>query len=192
MPDYEMDPLIDAIVREMRRPVRLGLGLERRVLAALSAGSHGGLSGAWLWVRRPRTLRVSPLAGLAVAAGILALVAAGSIAGWDRTHRSAAPSAMAGSIPAPIVRHQFVLIAPQAATVSVVGDFNDWDVRATPLHADGTQGVWSVTVPLSRGRYHYTFVIDGTRWVPDPSAPRAVSDDFGRPNSVITVAGSST
>jgi len=191
VPDYEMDPLIDAVAREMRKPVRLGLGLERRVLAELSAGSRGGVAAAWLWVRRPRTVRVSPLMGLAVAAGIVALVAAGSIAGWDRIHRSAAPMPVATSL-SPIMRHQFVLIAPQASTVSVVGDFNDWDVRATPLHSDGAQGVWSVTVPLSRGRYHYTFVIDGTRWMPDPSAPRAVEDDFGRPNSVITVSGSST
>jgi 1,4-alpha-glucan branching enzyme len=68
-----------------------------------------------------------------------------------------------------------------------VGDFNDWDPRATPLRATA-DSVWSVVVPLRPGRYHYTFVVDGTRWSRDPSAPRALEDDFGTPTSVITVA----
>jgi 1,4-alpha-glucan branching enzyme len=44
---------------------------------------------------------------------------------------------------------QFVLIAPGAASVTVVGDFNDWSMSATPLERAG--GVWSVAVPLGPG-----------------------------------------
>jgi hypothetical protein len=44
-----------------------------------------------------------------------------------------------------------------------------------------------VDVPLAPGRHLYAFVVDGTRWTPDPNAPLAPGDDFGAPNSVIMV-----
>ena len=68
-----------------------------------------------------------------------------------------------------------------------MGDFNDWNPAATPLHR-ASDGVWSVTVPLRPGRYRYTFIVDGTRWRRDPAAPPALEDDFGAPTSVITIA----
>lgn len=83
-------------------------------------------------------------------------------------------------------RVAFFLEAPQAAQVSVVGDFNNWDPAATPL-TKGQAGRWETVVPLLPGRYQFTFVVDGTRWVRDPSLPQALGDDFGQPTSVITV-----
>jgi hypothetical protein len=80
----------------------------------------------------------------------------------------------------------FTLDAPQATRVSLVGDFNNWDPAATPL-ARGTAGRWEAVVPLTPGRYQFTFVVDGSRWVRDPALPQAVGDDFGQPTSVITV-----
>jgi hypothetical protein len=133
----------------------------------------------------PARRRWSPIGALALAAGIgTLLVAAGWLAG--RATRSASPpaTAVAPSVPPT----QFVLVTPKAATVTVVGDFNDWNVSATPLaHTDGDD-VWWVTVPLPPGRYRYSFVVNGTIWLNDPEAPRA-EDDFGRPNSVVTVGG---
>ena len=79
-------------------------------------------------------------------------------------------------------------MAPNAQAVSVVGDFNDWSLSATPLTRADSAGVWWVTVPLGPGRYRYAFVVDGTVWRPDPEAP-AAEDDFGRPNSVLTIGG---
>jgi 1,4-alpha-glucan branching enzyme len=89
---------------------------------------------------------------------------------------------------APVV--QFVVVIPDAHDVSLVGDFNDWDESATPMAPRGADGIWSVTVPLAPGRYQYSFLVDGVTWVADPAAPRALEDDFGRPNSVVTVGGS--
>src|SRR5690348_1381656 len=81
----------------------------------------------------------------------------------------------------------FTLSAPYASTVTLVGDFNDWDPKSTPLtHVDGA---WSVRVRLRPGLYNYAFVVDGSRWLSDPTAPNVHVDDFGSPNSVITVAG---
>jgi 1,4-alpha-glucan branching enzyme len=82
-----------------------------------------------------------------------------------------------------------MLVAPNATTVSLVGDFNDWETGAMPMEGTVTDGLWTVTVPLSPGRYRYAFLVDGETWVPDPAAPRALEDDFGRPNSVVTIGG---
>ncbi|HEX8906778.1 MAG TPA: isoamylase early set domain-containing protein, partial [Longimicrobiaceae bacterium] len=84
---------------------------------------------------------------------------------------------------------RFELVAPGARRVTLVGDFNEWDPAATPLHAAGRGGVWSVEVPLHGGRYTYSFVVDGSAWRGDPAAPPAPEDDFGRPSSVILVPG---
>jgi 1,4-alpha-glucan branching enzyme len=67
------------------------------------------------------------------------------------------------------------------------GDFNDWDPTATPMRASAN-GVWSVVFPLAPGRHEYAFVVDGKQWAIDPAAPSPSADDFGSPNSVITVA----
>jgi 1,4-alpha-glucan branching enzyme len=71
--------------------------------------------------------------------------------------------------------------------VNLVGDFNGWDSAATPLQPVGAAGVWSVEVALPSGRHEYAFVIDGREWRPDPAAPRALANEYGAPNSVITV-----
>ena len=80
--------------------------------------------------------------------------------------------------------------APEASTVALVGDFNDWSHTATPMRRAPGDAVWSVTIPLTEGRYRYAFLVDGTQWLPDPSAPRTIDDDFGPPNSVVTVGAS--
>lgn len=83
---------------------------------------------------------------------------------------------------------QFVLDArevPQANSVALVGDFNDWDISAAPLTHDGS--AWSVTLPLLPGRHVYAFVVNGERWIVDPRAAKAPDADFGRPGSVIIV-----
>ena len=80
---------------------------------------------------------------------------------------------------------RFTLEIPGSSRVALVGDFNDWNPDATPLAPAGPSA-WTVTIPLPPGRYRYTFVVDGSRWVADP-AGAAAPDDFGQPTSVITV-----
>ncbi|HEV8264372.1 MAG TPA: isoamylase early set domain-containing protein [Gemmatimonadales bacterium] len=157
------EQVVERIITLLRQPVGIDPALDRRVMdeiAALRTATHSGT--VWRWV--------APLAGLAVAATVLVAVA-----------RSAGPSTQ---------DLQFVLVAPQAATVSLVGDFNDWDAARTPmrpLRADGP--VWSAVVPLAPGRYHYAFLVNGSRWLADPAAPAASDDGFGAPSSVVTVTG---
>lgn len=80
---------------------------------------------------------------------------------------------------------RFVLADADAHTVTLVGDFNDWEKRANPLRP-AKAGVWSTQVALAPGRHEYAFVVDGKRWVADPSADH-VADDFDTPSSVVNV-----
>jgi hypothetical protein len=76
---------------------------------------------------------------------------------------------------------------PGAREVAVVGDFNGWRAGSTPLVRDGGTRRWSATVALRDGAHRYAFVVDGTRWVPDPTAERVHADD-GRVYSLLHVA----
>jgi hypothetical protein len=182
--------LIDEIASELRRPVETDPAAKARIMIAVrGARSGGGVRRVWHWLRAPRTLRVSPLGGLAAAAGIVAvLLIRGALAPTPRVDGAALAVESGQSQVALKPRVvQFVLVAPAASHVALVGDFNSWDASATPLRQASAQGVWSVTVPLTPGRHIYAFVVDDSKWVPDPSAARAPEDDFGAPNSVIMV-----
>jgi hypothetical protein len=185
----ERDPLIDRAIETLRESVRLDPGLDRRVMEEVERAPAPRIGAqrwwsAWEWLRRGRTVTVSPLGGLAAAAALAALLLAGRW-GVAWMEDSAAPTAVFEAAAV-----QFVLVAPGASMVTVVGDFNDWSATATPLNQVSGDGMWTVTVPLPPGRYRYGFLVDGTEWVRDPSTPPALDDDFGRPNSVVTVRGS--
>jgi 1,4-alpha-glucan branching enzyme len=51
----------------------------------------------------------------------------------------------------------FAVWAPNAASVSVVGDFNEWDGRRHPMRALGESGVWAVVVPGAAEGQRYKF-----------------------------------
>ncbi|MGH7470833.1 MAG: isoamylase early set domain-containing protein [Longimicrobiales bacterium] len=183
------DDTLARVVETLKEPVHIDPGLDARVMAAIEPFGQPetrkfqmGAPGTWL--RRSWTVRLSPMVGLAAAAGIVAVVLAGSQLVGPRT-----PAPSNASIrPLSGEAIQFVLVAPEAASVAVVGDFNDWSFSATPLARQAGDGVWWVTVPLQPGRYRYAFVVNGTNWQGDPSAPIA-EDEFGRPNSVVTIGG---
>ena len=185
------DPLIERVADALRRPAPLRPDFDARVMAAvrLAAPVPGGAARAWAWLREPRTVALSPLGGLAIAAGFAALLIAGAW-GVARVRGGAGEGAplrsAGGGGGASVVT--FVLVSPQARTVALAGDFDGWDPARLPLRREGA-GLWTVDVPLQPGRYQYAFVVDGQRFVADPAAPRAGGDDFGQPTSVVTVAG---
>jgi 1,4-alpha-glucan branching enzyme len=75
---------------------------------------------------------------------------------------------------------------PDAATVHVAGEFNNWQAGDIALEK-GEDGIWRATLNLEAGRYEYKFIIDGQQWVEDPGNPDKVSDPYGGNNSVLTV-----
>lgn len=156
----------------------------------------------WRWLVEPRSLPLSPLLGAALAAG---LVGIGVMLGHSKIDRGGQypPTGRSATVAVPqppLASHdtiiKFVLVAPHAATVAVVGDFNNWDARATPMTRTPTGGTWSVAIPLTSGRHVYAFVVNGvngtTQWVADPTAPLASEDGLGAPNSVVLVGGSAS
>ena len=84
-----------------------------------------------------------------------------------------------------IAKVQFIFSAPEAHSVSLRGDFNDWDTFANPMKKD-KKGIWKVTVNLKPGRYEYRFFVD-ENWENDPSCIACVPNDFGSMNCVIEV-----
>lgn len=148
------------------------------------------------WWRRPRAVRVTPLTGLALAAGLAGIVALSTLGLTSRL--SSNPPAVAATAPAAAAAHsdtvtlvRFVFVDPGARSVELVGDFNQWTKGVTRLQPSGAPGVWAASVPLPAGRHEYAFIINGTRWIADPLATRT-SDDFGVESSVIRVGGQSS
>jgi 1,4-alpha-glucan branching enzyme len=82
---------------------------------------------------------------------------------------------------------QFVLDAPAAGQVALVGAFNGWSADETPLVRDPATGLWSVTVPLAPGRHVYAFMVDDSVLTLDPRAPSARDEELGTTASVILV-----
>jgi 1,4-alpha-glucan branching enzyme len=54
----------------------------------------------------------------------------------------------------------FVVLAPNAKRVSVVGDFNFWDARRHPMRVRGP-GYWELFIPGARDGDHYKFDVIG-------------------------------
>ncbi|MBD3347429.1 MAG: hypothetical protein GF401_20425 [Chitinivibrionales bacterium] len=73
---------------------------------------------------------------------------------------------------------------PSAKSVSVAGDFNQWDIGNKPLRK-GSNGNWIIELELPPGTYQYQFVVNGNQWHPDPSNPVLIPDGFGGYNSGI-------
>lgn len=81
----------------------------------------------------------------------------------------------------------FVYHDDEAKTVSLAGSFNGWDVQKTRLSRND-QGLWLVEIDApASGQHEYKFVVNGQRWIEDPSNGRKVPDNHGGLNSVITI-----
>ena len=178
--DQIHDEMLQRVVSELRRPVRLDPAVDERALdriraeAAVWAASPGGHRwGGWI-------------AGTAIAAGLLLAVVLRHSA--EPADFSAVEASSATGSTGDVRPVYLRLDAPASSRVAVVGDFNDWDPAATPLRPTGDHGTWVVELRLKPGRYHYTFLIDGRRWERDPHESPAAESDFGAPVSVLTVS----
>ncbi len=72
---------------------------------------------------------------------------------------------------------------PGVKKVYLAGDFNEWDPCAEPMSKRG--GLFTKSLKLEEGLYHYKFVVDG-EWQVDPCEPWVVSE-MGTTNNVISV-----
>jgi serine protease AprX len=82
----------------------------------------------------------------------------------------------------------FVFHDDAASSVSVAGNFNAWRQDAAPLKRNG-DGLWTTEIVIPRAdRLEYKFIVDGQRWIEDPSNGMKTPDDHGGFNSVLLVA----
>ena len=179
MPDWGRNTL-ELMVQELQHPVRLDDSFDRRVMVRVrriyAERRHRGII---RWLGAAASISRRPAWAAALAAGVVAVVSFGV----TRERKPAIPAGQA--IPV-----QFVLVAPEAHSVAVVGDFNNWGLGDTALVAENHNGVWSVSAPVHTGVHRYAFLVNGKQWVADPTAPRAAGDDFGQPSSALVVEAS--
>lgn len=69
-------------------------------------------------------------------------------------------------------------------SVSVVGDFNDWDAQKNPMTKKGD--VWSTAISFKPGdTVHFRYYIDGQHWRNDEQADRYSSNEYFSENGVL-------
>ena len=80
----------------------------------------------------------------------------------------------------------FICNAPQALSVSLVGDFNQWDPTANPMKQMPDQA-WLVSLALKHGHHRYAFSVDGQLTL-DPRAQGITRNDKGERVSLVPVS----
>ncbi len=151
-----------------------------------------------LWRRALDAWRLPALSGLAASAIATVALVVGFVTRGAVTPTGAEPSVASGSatgeFPVQLAANatdgrvptQFVFDAATATSVSVVGEFNEWQVDNLPM-TRVANGLWTATVPLTPGRHVYAFLVDGRLLVADPRAPKSGDEDYGREGSVVMV-----
>ena len=187
---------IETAIRRRPRvdPLSIELVMARvRAVEAEPARRAGAGKQLGRWFERVSGLDLRGPSALALVAASL-LLAVGVVVGrFTATREAGAPSVAPVAVTPSDAREmelrpvQFVFVAKDARSVTIAGDFNDWNPVSTPMRAAGADGVWSIVLPLPPGRHLYSFVVDGRRWMPDDDAPRAPENEFGAESSVILV-----
>ena len=101
---------------------------------------------------------------------------------WEKL--GAHPTSLAG-----VAGVSFAVWAPNAARVSVVGDFNFWDGRRHPMRLRRECGVWELFLPGVRAgaRYKYEMLDGAGRLLPQKADPFAFAAEL-RPATASIVA----
>jgi hypothetical protein len=192
----ERDELIERVTRSLSSlPPKNPLATARILATVRSrrALAPNRLTLVLEWMRQPNFSFAS--AGMLAAAALaIGFVTRGAVTPRDESANiaSASPAqavpmvAAANTNAVRAVPVPITFDAANAKTVSIVGDFNDWDSTASPLTRFGSNGPWTATVKVMPGRHLYAFMVDG-KLVVDPRAPHARDLDYGSDASVLMV-----
>ena len=80
----------------------------------------------------------------------------------------------------------FICSATQAQSVSLVGDFNNWDAAAHRMRRMPDRA-WLLLVELKHGHHRYAFLVDGVLTL-DPRAQGVTRNDQGERVSLVPVS----
>lgn len=182
------------VARAIRSDVPIGDELaRRRVMERVrhaAAEGHPVRRRGEAWYRRQR----HSIVGLTLAAGIGGLTTlSGILPAAQREAGGRLGAVVIGDTVVATLHDTLRLVrlmfdAPDAQRVEVAGDFNGWGASPTPLVRDERSHRWSVTLALHDGEHRYAFVVDETRWTPDPRADRTVQGDDGRIYSLLSLS----
>ncbi len=170
------------------------VGLKEQVLQQLLSSNKTNRKwweSAWSMLFAPRVLEWNPAIALTAACllvGVLWMIKPSTIPDDPTvTPPTAFVKTRESGDAQSLVMVRLVLLAPQAQSVAVAGDFNGWKPEETPLQpTEG--GAWTVTLQVHPGRYHYMFVVDDESWVTDPFAGEYSADGFGAKNAILDVS----
>jgi 1,4-alpha-glucan branching enzyme len=82
-------------------------------------------------------------------------------------------------------RIKMIFSEAKAKTVSLVGDFNEWNPNRHPMKMR-EEGTWEKIIVLPPGKYEYKYLVDGT-WENDPLNHHTCYNSFGTLNNVLAV-----
>jgi predicted carbohydrate-binding protein with CBM48 len=195
--EHETHPLVQRAVDELRRLPAFDQTAVQRIATAAAEARLTPADDESVVRARPRT-RWWITIGLAAAAAVVGFVARGLLPHRDADNElalarvpavAAAPMRSVASSAAeiPLVPQQFVLEQPSARSVAVVGDFNNWNPKATPMARSSDGGMWSTIVPLVPGRHVYGFMVNDSVFTLDPRTAKVRDPDFGTDASVLMV-----
>jgi hypothetical protein len=85
----------------------------------------------------------------------------------------------------PLRPYRFVIYQPEAQGVELAGSFSSW--KKIPLKHAGSSGYWEITLELPEGDHRFSYIIEGSRRMADPTVAVREADDFGGENSILTV-----
>jgi 1,4-alpha-glucan branching enzyme len=80
----------------------------------------------------------------------------------------------------------FICQAPQAQSVCLVGDFNNWSPSSNPMKRMPDQS-WLLMVELKHGHHRYAFLVDGVLTL-DPRGQGITRNDKGERVSLVPVS----
>ncbi len=80
----------------------------------------------------------------------------------------------------------FICRAPEAKSVALVGDFNNWDPTAHPM-TRMPDGGWIIRMELPHGHHEYLFLVDGKPTL-DPNAMGKVHNEHNELVSLIAIS----
>jgi len=109
-----------------------------------------------------------------------AMLALASLVACATTLKPERPTPVTGGM-------RFSVLAPTATSVALVGSFNGWSPTAHRMASTGSDGLWSLVIPLPQGEHQFMYVINGKTWLVPPLAEDFVTDGFGTKNGIVVV-----
>jgi len=83
-------------------------------------------------------------------------------------------------------KKRFRYFGPEAISVKIGGDFNNWNPSNEFLMERDQDGMWTKHISLRPGTYQYKFFVDG-EWIEDSNNSKYVANAYGGNNSVLKI-----